>query len=267
MPAAMSRVPSLLTLSLPAMVLVAVGSCRSESTTPASPTAPTAAVSLPVATAGRPAFARGRLLLEENFTGTDDWRRRWTVEQQGGTVTVGGGRMVIADTGGCTVWLDTVLTAPVIITYEATVTSQARVSDLNCFWMATDPKHPAGAPATGLPRTGRFAEYDTLRTYYVGYGGNANTTTRFRRYDGSGARPLLPEHDLADRRVLLVPDQTYRITLVAAEGRVQYLRDGEVIFDWRDPVPLTEGRFGFRTVDSRIEIRRFQVWEARRAPP
>ena len=35
----------------------------------------------------------------------------------------------------------------------------------------------------------RSATYDTLRTYYVGYGGNANTTTRFRRYDGTGARP------------------------------------------------------------------------------
>ena len=33
-------------------------------------------------------------------------------------------------------------------------------------------------------RSGTFAEYNDLLTYYVGLGGNRNTTTRFRRYIG-----------------------------------------------------------------------------------
>jgi hypothetical protein len=44
---------------------------------------------------------------------------------------------------------------------------------------------------------------------------------------------------------------------------VQFLRDGKVIFDFRDPQPLTDGWFGFRTVQSRIEIRDFVVRQAK----
>jgi hypothetical protein len=185
----------------------------------------------------------------------------WVVEQQpGGTVTAADGQLVITDKGGCTVWFRERLTAPVTISYTAKVTSAARVSDLNCFWMAGDPVRPEDLFEAGHKRDGKFASYDSLRTYYVGYGGNTNTTTRFRRYDGSGARPLRPEHDLAAPEFLLKPDHAYRITLVAgADGRVQFSRDGVVVFDWTDPQPLRSGWFGFRTVDSRIEVSDFQV--------
>ena len=185
---------------------------------------------------------------------------QWIVEQQpGGTVAIRGDGLDIDDAGGCTVWYRPKLTAPVVIRYEARVLSTGRVSDLNCFWMASDPRR-ADLFAPGHGRDGKFATYDPLLTYYVGYGGNDNTTTRFRRYDGSGARPLLPEHDLSAAKFLLVPDHAYRITLVAgADGRVQFIRDGEVVFDWKDPAPLRSGWFGFRSVDSRIEVSDFQV--------
>jgi hypothetical protein len=194
----------------------------------------------------------------------DDFRQglaAWVVEQQpGGSVTVADGRMLITDAGGCTVWFRERLTAPVTIRYTARVTSGGRVSDLNCFWMADDPARPGDLFGPGHARTGKFATYDSLRTYYVGYGGNTNTTTRFRRYDGSGARPLRPEHDLGGAEFLLQPDHAYEITLVAgADGRVRFIRDGVVVFDWTDPEPLRNGWFGFRTVNSRIEITNFRV--------
>ncbi|HEX2860284.1 MAG TPA: DUF6250 domain-containing protein, partial [Lacunisphaera sp.] len=173
---------------------------------------------------------------------------QWVIEQQpGGSVTAQDGKLIIADAGGCTVWFREPLRAPVTITYTARVSSVARVSDLNCFWMASDPARPGDLFAAGHGRNGKFGTYDALRTYYVGYGGNANTTTRFRRYDGSGARPLLPEHDLGAPEFLLQADHDYQITLVAAaDGRVQFIRDGTVVFDWKDPEPLRKGWFGFR---------------------
>jgi hypothetical protein len=185
---------------------------------------------------------------------------RWVVEQQaGGTVAFGDSTLTIDDAGGCTVWFRTKLTAPVVIRYEARVLSSSRVSDLNCFWMASDPAH-ADLLAPGHMRDGKFAAYDSLRTYYVGYGGNDNSTTRFRRYDGTGARPLLPEHDRQKPEFLLQPDHWYQIELRAtADGHAQFIRDGEMIFDFADPAPLTSGWFGFRTVHSRIEIRNFSV--------
>lgn len=197
-------------------------------------------------------------LFQDNFR---NGLARWVVEQQpGGSVTAADGRLVIADAAGCTVWFREPLTAPVTIRYKAKAASAARVSDLNCFWMASDPARPDDLFGPGHARTGKFATYDTLRTYYVGYGGNTNTTTRFRRYDGSGARPLLPEHDRTAPEFLLRPDHVYEIALVAgADGRVQFIRDGEVVFDWTDPEPLRQGWFGFRTVWSRIEITDFRV--------
>src|SRR6478736_1681839 len=184
----------------------------------------------------------------------------WLVEQQpGGTVTVRGDGLTIDDAGGCTVWYKPKLVAPVVIRYEARVLSSSRVSDLNCFWMASDPRH-ADLLAAGHGRDGKFNTYDNLLTYYVGYGGNDNTTTRFRRYDGTGARPLDPEHDRRAPEFLLKADHWYRIELVAmGDGRVQFSRDGEVIFDVNDPAPLREGWFGIRTVHSRIEVRNFSV--------
>ena len=214
-----------------------------------------------------PRFEPAELLYQDDFADT----ARWLVEQRpGGLVTGGDGVLVIDDAGGCTVWFRPELTAPVIITYEAAVLNRGgphdRVSDLNCFWMATDPVMPDGSMlASAVKRSGALAEYDRFRLYYASCGGNSNTTTRFRRYTGTGERPLLPEHDLQAARFLLRGNQTYRIALVAAGGRAQYLRDGEVIFDYADPQALTRGWFGFRTVHSHIEIKHFRVWRARPA--
>jgi hypothetical protein len=158
------------------------------------------------------------------------------------------------------VWLREPLRAQVRIRYTATVTGGERVSDLNCFWMATDPRVPADFFAAASGRDGKFASYDGLRTYYVGCGGNGNTTTRFRRYDGSGARPLVPEHDRKEPEALLEGGRAYRIEiLVTADGRTTWARDGRVWLSHEDPEPLREGWFGFRTVWSRIEVRDFVV--------
>ena len=199
----------------------------------------------------------GRAFSDEFDRGLD----QWIVEQQpGGTVRAEDGVLRIDDRDGCTVWFKPKLSAePLIITYEARVLSSGRVSDLNCFWLATDPKHP-DLLAPQNRRDGKFASYDSLRTYYVGYGGNDNTTTRFRRYDGTGARPLRDEHDKRAPEFLLKPDQWYKIGItVERDGRVTFNRDGEMIFDWHDPELLREGWFGFRTVHSQIEIRHFRA--------
>ncbi len=193
----------------------------------------------------------------QGFTGD---LRAWKVEQMpGGTVTMPGGALVIEDADGCTVWFREKLTAPVEISYDLTAVAQGgphdRVSDVNCFWMARDPTSDA-MPAG---RSGKFSDYDSLLTYYVGYGGNTNTTTRFRRYDGTAARPLLPEHDLHDQRFLLEPNRAYHIRLVARDGVAEFWRDDEKIFSYRDPAPLTSGWFAFRTVQAHLEVRNFRV--------
>lgn len=189
----------------------------------------------------------------------------WVVEQMpGGTTNFQEGKLVIVDKGGCTVWLRKPLQAPVRIRFKARLVSAGgpldRVSDLNCFWMAEDPASPDGAVHDGKARrSGTFASYDALRCYYVGMGGNTNTTTRFRRYAGNGERPLLPEHDLQKPEFLLEPNKEYQIEIESGREGIRYRRDGRIFFEWKDPAPLTAGHFGFRTVWSHLEIRDFEA--------
>jgi hypothetical protein len=190
--------------------------------------------------------------------------KNWLVEQMpGGTVAVRDGVLEIEDKDGCTVWLCRRLHAPVEISYEAMVVNEGkpgeRTSDLNCFWMARDPRRPDDLFAAGHGRTGKFSTYDTLATYYAGCGGNNNTTTRFRRYTGNGKRPLLPEHDLSAAPFLLKPNRWYKIRLTAAGGVATFSRDGELVFTYRDDAFLDSGWFGIRTVASHLRIRNVRI--------
>ena len=189
----------------------------------------------------------------------------WLVEQMpGGSVRLSDGKLEIDDAKGCTVWLREKLEGPIMIEYEALIIKKDgphdRGSDLNCFWMARDPESYDDLFANSQKRGGRFSNYDSLRLYYVGYGAHYNTTTRFRRYTGTGGRPLLPEHDLSDEKVMLKYNVPIKIQLIADGERVAYIRDGEVIYDVHDPEPYTDGWFGFRTVNNHMTVDNFKVY-------
>jgi hypothetical protein len=202
-----------------------------------------------------------KLLYSDSFTrGLDQWK----VElEKPGLVEAKHGMLHLDVPAGATVWFRPELEGRVMIQYEATLIHRDgpndRVSDLNCFWMATDARSPEDLFATR--RSGQFSDYNQLRAYYVGQGGNANTTTRFRRYIGDPElRPLLPEHDLSAPAVLLRANTPQKIQLVADGGHIQYFNDGKLIFDFHDPKPYTHGRFGLRTTFSHLEVRDFRVY-------
>ena len=202
----------------------------------------------------------GRLLASDDFThGLDQWK---TELEKGGEVTAKDGRLDIAVPAGATIWLKTPLEGSVLIEYEATAVKAGgdndRVSDLNCFWMARDARNPADLFATH--RTGAFAYYDQLTCYYVGLGGNTNTTTRFRRYIGEkGNRPILPEHDLTAPEFLLRPNVAQTITLVAFGNEIAYYRDGRRLFSYHDPEPYRSGWFALRTTWNHLVIRNLRI--------
>jgi hypothetical protein len=163
---------------------------------------------------------------------------------------------------GMTVWLTHELSGPVRIDFDATAVSAGgpndQVSDLNVFWMARNADD--ARPPFARHRGGRFDEYDDLLTYYVGLGGNRNTTTRFRRYVGvPGNRPLLPGHDLAGPSVLLVPNRRQTITLIADGRHIEYRRDGRPLFVFEDDAPYTHGWFALRTTFSHLRIENLRV--------
>jgi hypothetical protein len=173
-------------------------------------------------------------------------------------VSLRDGVLDVDSPAGVTVWLAHPIEGPVEIEFEATAVAAGgpndHVSDLNVFWMATNAGGD-GRPPYAKRRSGRFAEYDDLLTYYVGLGGNRNTTSRFRRYIGEpGNRPLLPAHDLSDPGALLVPNRKQKITLIADGGHIEYRRDGKSHFTYEDPSPYTRGGFALRTTASHLRI-------------
>ncbi len=207
-------------------------------------------------------YTRGEVLYHNSF----DNASNWAVEQMpGGSTSIEKGVLEIDDAKGCTVWFKEKLSGPIIIEYEATMIQAGgpndNARDLNCFWMAIDPKYPTDI-LRDTDRTGQFRDYDSLRLYYVGYGGHRNTQTRFRRYNGLGERPLLPQHDLNRPEFMITPNQPHRIQIVVIGGRTQYLRDGEVIFDFQDDLPYQQGWFGFRTVSNHMRVQNFKVTRA-----
>ena len=213
-------------------------------------------------------FREAGLLFEDQFRGG---LAQWTAElEKPGRVEARDGLATIDVPAGCTLWFRPELEGAVMIEYDARMVSAGgpndRVSDLNAFWMATDARSPGDLFATR--RSGKFADYNRLRTYYAGQGGNHNTTTRFRRYIGDAQeRPLLPQHDLRTPDVLLRPNVWQTVQLVAFGGRIQYYRDGRLLFDFDDAAPYTRGRFAFRTTFSHVELRNFRVYRIAPAAP
>ena len=160
------------------------------------------------------------LLHQDDFEGELD---QWQVEQgPGGTTQIKDGRLDIVDASGCTVWFKHKLKAPVLVEFDVVMISAGgkhdRVSDLNSFMMAIDPKND-DLLAGGEQRRGKFKNYDSLRLYYVGYGANGNKTVRFRRYPGDGTKPLLPDHDLEAKNK---PNVKRRVQIIVVDGTYQY---------------------------------------------
>lgn len=140
-----------------------------------------------------------------------------------------------------------------------------RCSDLNCFWMATDPLHPDSIFARKSFRGGVFGRTYSLSMYYLGFGGNGNTTTRFRKYDGdyeaflqAKKRPeVLKEY--TDSNHLIKPDHWYTVVISIRDGQVKCWWDNELLIQYSDTQPLTKGWFGFRTTQNHLQVRNFTV--------
>ncbi|QLF95080.1 hypothetical protein HW090_14105 [Pseudomonas sp. ABC1] len=196
------------------------------------------------------------ILIEDDFQRFSS--QRWRVEAQhpDTRVDVIDGHLMIDSPQGVTVWLDQPLEGAYRIEFQRQVLlgdgPNDRLSDLNQFWAARDPRRD-----TLFTRNGILEEYDELDLYYVGMGGNGNATTRFRHYDGSSERPLLGEY--SDPEHLLQANRRYHIAIEVDASGTRFLVDGQPFFAARHQGTDGSGHFGFRSVWSRQLISHFRV--------
>ena len=221
---------------------------------------PTKAASAPPAPSPATVPADPSLLFHDDF---DSGLSQWHIEaEQPGRISAANGVLDIDVPAGVTLWFKPRLEGPVTIEFEATAVAEGgpndKVSDLNVFWMANnvDGRQPVFAHL----RSGKFEEYNALLTYYVGLGGNRNTTTRFRRYIGDPVlRPLRPGYDLAGDPYMLVPGQRQTIRLVANGRIIEYWRDGTRVFHMEDAAPYENGWFALRTTFSHLRVSHLRI--------
>ncbi|MGK9477831.1 exo-rhamnogalacturonan lyase family protein [Melioribacter sp. OK-6-Me] len=199
----------------------------------------------------------GDLLYSDDF---ENGLNNWIVETKKSPFSKVGiinGKLSIDVEYGTTIWFKEKLEGNLLIEYKRKVIVDKgyndRLSDLNQFWMALDPRNK-----NLFTRDGTFSSYDSLCLYYAGIGGNSNTTTRFRKYQGNGQRTLI--YDFNDEKHLLQPNKTYFIQIVVYNGTTSFFVDGNLYFSYKDSEPLTEGYFGFRTVKSHQEVDDFKVY-------
>ena len=172
-------------------------------------------------------------------------------------ISIVNGQLQLNTEGGVTLWYKNELSGNILIEYNRTVVMDSgindRLSDLNQFWMASDPKQKM------FTRKGSFREYDSLQMYYVGMGGNYNTTTRMRRYDGNGALQIVGEY--TDSSKLLQPNKQYHITILVRNGESKFIVDDVEYFSFKDDKPFSKGWFALRSTKSRQRIDDFKIWQ------
>lgn len=192
--------------------------------------------------------------------------RYWKVEHEDPAtkLTFHGDTLEITAPKGLTLWRKQPMEAGTTVEYDAMVTAD-RLSDMNFFWLASDPKEKDIWKR--MPwRQGIFNRCYTLQMYYLGYGGNSNRTTRFRRYDGNEEavadkekRPAIVK-EYTDAAHLLKPCHWYHVKIAGERGHVSVYVDGNCIVEYVDPTPLERGWFGFRTTHSRTFIANFKAY-------
>ncbi len=213
-------------------------------------------------------FLSAHLQAQTTAFNKDSFETHWFIEAEQNLYSIRfmDDTLEITAPKGLTLWRKEKMKGDLTISYYARVMSEGqpndRLSDLNCFWKASDP-HANHILSRAAWRKGIFTRYYSLQLYYLGYGGNHNTTTRFRRYDGNESgidnpskRPAVIT-EYTDPSHLLQANKWYHIVLQCKGSRIRYYIDDQCIVDYTDPQPLEEGWFGFRTTWSRTQITGF----------
>ena len=199
-----------------------------------------------------------KIIYTENFNSSfSNWKVEFETPDSS-SIQIVDGKLDVSAARGATVWFKQKLSGNIMIIYDVTVLDKGgkndRVSDMNAFWMATDP-----ANEKEIIRDGKFSSYDNLNLYYAGVGGHYNKYTRFRKYKSDGNKPVLQEY--TDAAHLLNENTEYQVKIIVHNGLVRYFVNDELFWELKDETPYKEGYFGFRSTMSHQQFDNFMVFE------
>ena len=244
-------------------------------------------------------FEVGPLVTKDDFENLD----RWVVQieenedyPKAKVVAREGSLDCLLPGRGCTIWFKEKLKTRMAITYEVVCPEPEEgmrgvaVKDVNNFWLASDRKDREKGLFDSNRYTGAFPSYNKMSGYYASSGGRKNTTTRLRRYprekDGRSIEHIALKERDGQKEFMLTPGKKMKVQLVAFDDVVQYIVDGEVVYEMAfgdevaverfergerkdgtngyddDEFPFyKEGFFGFRMVGTHHIYSKFRVHE------
>jgi rhamnogalacturonan endolyase len=215
-----------------------------------------------------PADLNNRIIFREDFL---HGIAAWNIETDSDSTIFKpeNGTLEISAPKGLTLWYSKILEGNIKISYEAFIIKDDgvndRASDLNCFWMANDPLYPDDLSERSKWRNGVFEKYYSLTLYYAGYGGNNNTTTRFRKYNGDyesfKEKKIQPDiiKEYSDPLHLIIPNRWNKIEITVNGNITSYIFNSEILFYYVDPCPYKKGYFGIRTVTNHMLIKNVEI--------
>ncbi|MFC7337582.1 DUF6250 domain-containing protein [Haloferula chungangensis] len=189
-------------------------------------------------------FEVGQLIGEDQFHQLDQWVVQ--IEDKKGAPTP---RVEVRNRSldcyvparGCTIWLKKKLKTRVTISYDVLCPTPKekinglRPTDINNFWMASDPVDADKGLFDPKRYDGGFGSYDKMLGYYASTGGGKNSTTRMRRYprtvEGEAAAHLALTDKDGQKDFLIKPDQRMSVQLVAFDDLIQYIVDGRLVYE------------------------------------
>lgn len=250
---------------------------------------------------GEATFTIGEELYSTDFTDKDNWVIQVSTdntEYQEKVKIEDGVLDLYMPKRGCTAWLNKEFSGPITVVYQvrcpsATVDRDVvMVTDVNNFWHCSDPRQfDAILTTTDTHYHGGFLGYHEMHGYYACTGGGRNRTTRFRRYprwvDGKDIPHMAVNWNDGKKEFLIEPDVWHTIQLVYFDGMLQYIKDGQVVYEFKEGDKITvetrdeenrrqkheekytlekypahdKGYFGFRMVSTHHQYTNLRIFE------
>jgi hypothetical protein len=244
----------------------------------------------------------GELLHEDKLDNQARFQTDWVVQMntQGDFeryAEIRNGKLEVLDPSGCTIWLKKKLKGPLCICYKIIVSSERDTGniilprDINNFWLAGETGNLDNILNRGI-YTGKFSDYHGMQGYYASMGGGSNRTVRMRIYprqrNNEPCEHLALVSQDGNPDFKIIPDQEYRIQLVAYEDLIQFLVNEQVVYEAKYGMEGTatsdnknfypslyspekypvyrEGYFGFRMTRSMHLYYDFQVYQLNELP-
>lgn len=249
---------------------------------------------------GKEAFTLGKELYSTNFSDKENWVVQVSTDDTSLDERVAfedGMLDLYMPKRGCTAWLNTKFSGPITIVYQVRCPIDTqdddgiRATDVNNFWHCSDPQNfDAVLEATDTHYHGGFLGYHEMNGYYACTGGGKNRTTRLRRYprwvDGKDIPHMAVNWNDGKPEYLIQPGKWHTIQLVICNGLIQYIKDGQVVYEFKDGDTITvesrkggkrvkteatytqeqypaydEGYFGFRMVGSHHQYADLKIYQ------